>query len=335
MKGGARAWLGVCALTLAAGVNRASLADTFLTASGSDLIGAVGTVRSAYEDTLTDIARRTGLGYEEIIRANPGVDPWLPGHDTPVVLPTQYLLPAGPRRGIIVNIAEYRIYYFYETEGRPAVATFPISIGRIDWATPLGRHSIIGKTRNPTWYPPESIRDEHAADGRPLATQVPPGPDNPLGEYAMRLNFKGYLIHGTNRPVGIGMRVTHGCVRMYPEDVEWLYQRVSVGTPVQIVNQPIKFGWEGDALYLQVHPPLDEAEGDDAVMTALTADFVRATAGRSAEVDWSLIGEVYRRKDGIPVRVGTLVTAEAAAPGGARKSTTTRATDKYPKSKRR
>jgi L,D-transpeptidase ErfK/SrfK len=302
------------------------------------MIGAIGTVRSAYEDTLTDIARRTGLGYEEIIRANPGVDPWLPGRDTPIVLPTQYVLPAGARRGILINIAEYRIYYFYDVAGRAAVATFPISIGRIDWATPIGRHSIIGKTRQPAWYPPESIRDEHAADGRPLAKVIPPGPDNPLGDYAMRLNFQGYLIHGTNRPVGIGMRVTHGCVRMYPEDIEWLYRRVAVGTPVLIVNQPVKFGWVGDALYLQIHPPIEDALAEVSVETAITADLVRATANRNVEVDWNLIGEVYRRKDGIPVRVGVLAATEPApakAAATARKSGGGAAeVDKYPKTGR-
>lgn len=316
MTTGTRSRFGICALgvalCLAAGLPRALLADTFLADPDSDLIGAIGTVRSGYEDTLTDIARRSGLGYEEIVRANPGVDPWLPGRDTAIMLPTQYVLPAGTRRGLLVNIAEYRIYYFYELDGRAAVATFPISIGRIDWATPLGPHSIIGKTRHPAWHPPESIREEHAADGRPLAKLVPPGPDNPLGEYAMRLNFQGYLIHGTNRPVGIGMRVTHGCVRMYPEDVEWLYRRVAVGTSVLIVNQPIKFGWDGDALYLQVHPPLDETDDSGDAMTAVTTEFVRATVNQRVKVDWSLIDEVYRRRDGIPVRVGTLAGAEAA-----------------------
>ena len=204
-------------------------AETFLLGQDSDLVGALLTARASYEDTFTDMARRTGLGYEDMLRANPGIDPWLPGNDTEVLLPTRYVLPSGARRGILINIAEFRLYYFTQVDGRPVVATFPISIGRMDWATPLGMHKIIGKQARPTWYPPESIRAEHARDGDVLPRAVPPGPKNPLGDYAMRLTQSGYLIHGTNKPVGIGMQVTHGCIRMYPEDIEWLFPKVAVG----------------------------------------------------------------------------------------------------------
>lgn len=291
-------------------------AETFLLPSGNDLIGAIGAVQADYEDTLTDIARRTGLGYEDIIRANPGVDVWLPGEGTEITLPTRYIVPLAAREGILVNIAEYRLYYFTRVGGQPAVATFPISIGRMDWATPLGRHAVLSKQKNPTWYPPESIRREHAADGRYLAKMVPPGPNNPLGDYAMRLSQSGYLIHGTNRPVGVGMRVTHGCIRMYPEDIEWLFPRVAVRTPVQIVNQPYKFGWDADGLYLEVHPPLeDDRSAEERGMTILTQLYVRATDNRPAEVDWALVEEVYREKRGIPVRVGRAVTMADGSPG--------------------
>lgn len=293
-------------------------AETFLLPPGrGDLIGAMGTAQAAREDTLTDIARRTGLGYEEIIRANPKVDVWLPGEGTEVLLPTRYIVPPDAREGILVNIAEYRLYYFTTVGGKPAVATFPISVGRMDWDTPIGRHSILSKQENPTWYPPESIRKEHADDGRQLAKMVPPGPNNPLGEYAMRLSNAGYLIHGTNRPVGVGMRVTHGCIRMYPEDIEWLFPKVAVRTAVQIVNQPYKFGWAGDGLYLEVHPPLEEdASGDDRGMTEIMQQYVRATEGQPAEVDWALVEEVYRQKLGFPIRVGRAVVLadEGAAP---------------------
>jgi L,D-transpeptidase ErfK/SrfK len=302
-----RALLRGCALImwLAAPLLRA---ETFLVAPGSDLIGAMGAVPAAYEDTLTDIARRTGLGYEDVIRANPGVDVWLPGEGTDVVLPTRYIVPGGPRQGLVVNIAEYRLYYFTRVAGQQAVATFPISIGRMDWATPLGRHRIIAKQERPTWYPPESIRDEHAADGRFLAKSVPPGPNNPLGDYAMRLSQSGYLIHGTNRPVGVGMRVTHGCIRMYPEDIEWLFPKVPVNTAVHILNQPYKFGWLADELYLEVHPTLEEdAAAEERGMTAITQLYVRATEGRPANVDWALVEQVYRQKLGFPIRVGKAV----------------------------
>lgn len=280
-------------------------AETILLAPDSDLVGAIEETVATYEDTLTDIGRRKGLGYEEILRANPGIDPWMPGEGTEIVLPTRYVLPAGPREGLVVNLAEYRLYYFTRIDGSEAVVTFPVSIGRMDWSTPLGRHRIQSKQVRPAWYPPESIRAEHAADGDILPRVVPPGPDNPLGEYAMRLSISSYLIHGTNKPVGIGMQVTHGCIRMYPEDIRWLFPQVPVGTPVQIVSQPIKFGWLRDGLFLEVHPPLEgDSRAEERGMTAVTEAFVQATQGRPAEVDWHLVEEVYRAKLGIPVRVG-------------------------------
>jgi L,D-transpeptidase ErfK/SrfK len=330
-------WVVACAVSLAA---IGAEAENYPLATGSDLIGTVGGMRTTYEDTLTDIARRAGLGYEDMLRANPGIDPWLPGHDTDIVLPTQYVLPAGSRQGLVVNIAEYRLYYFTQVDGRDVVATFPISIGRMDWSTPLGRHRILSKQAKPTWYPPESIRAEHAADGDVLPKAIPPGPDNPLGDYAMRLSQSGYLIHGTNKPVGIGMQVTHGCIRMYPEDIEWLFPKIPVGAAVQIVNQPIKLGWLGDALYLEVHPALDgDTVTEEQGMTRITEVYVQATQGRAAQVDWSLVEEAYRAKLGIPVRIGSAAPAavelptvsqlDHAGPVTASKPLA-RSTDKYP-----
>ncbi len=291
-------------------------AETLPLVQGSDLVGTLGIARADYSETLTDIGRRSGLGYEDMVRANPGIDPWLPGDGTEVVLPTRFVLPAGLRQGVLVNIAEYRLYYFTRVDGAEAVATFPISIGRMDWETPIGRHRVLSKQKNPAWYPPDSIRAEHAADGDILPDVIPPGPDNPLGAYAMRLSRSGYLIHGTNKPVGIGMQVTHGCIRMYPEDIEWLYPLVPVGAAVEIVSQPYKFGWAPDGLYLEVHPPLD---GDTAAwehgMTQVTQAYVRATEGRPARVDWDLVEEVYRAKLGIPVRVGDVLPQGDASAG--------------------
>lgn len=281
-------------------------AEVFLLPGGDDVIGATAMATASYQDTLLDIGRRHGIGYEEIVQANPGVDVWLPGEGAPVVLPSQYILPAGTRRGLVVNIAEYRVYYYPES-GEPArVSTFPISIGRMDWETPLGRARIVTKVRNPAWYPPESIRAEHIADGRPpLPRVVPAGPDNPLGAYAMRLSVPGYLIHGTNRPSGVGMRVTHGCIRMYPEDIEWLFPQVPEGATVELVNQPFKLGWRGSELWLEVHPPLEEdEEGAMRGLTLITQLYVDATRTRPADVDWSAIEAAYFERRGIPVRVG-------------------------------
>lgn len=285
-------------------------ADSWVLQPAAQLVGEVGVIAARQEDTLTDIGRVHGLGYEEIVWANQGVDIWLPGEGTPVTLPKQFVLPSA-RSGVVVNIAEYRMYFFHEINGQPGVSTFPVSIGRMDWSTPIGRWSVVAKQKDPAWYPPESIRNEHLADGRePLDKVVPAGPDNPLGRYAMRLSINGYLIHGTNRPVGVGMQVTHGCIRMYPEDIEWLFPQVPVGTPVTIVNQPYKFGWQGDNLYLEVHPPLeDDKSTRERAMTVLTEEYIKATGDRPALVNWRLVEDVYRRQEGIPVLVGTAVNA--------------------------
>ena len=228
---------------------------------GQDVVGALMTIKARDDDTLLDIARRHGLGYEDIVRANPGVDTWLPGAGTDIVLPMRYVLPPGPRQGVVLNLAEYRLYYYPPpSDGEaPVVMTFPISIGRMDWATPLGRTSVVAKVRNPSWYPPDSIRAEHAEQGDPLPRIVPPGPDNPLGDRAMRLGIPGYLIHGTNRPAGVGMRVTHGCIRMFPEDIRFLFEKLPVNTRVQIINEPVKVGWDGDLLVVEVHKTLESA----------------------------------------------------------------------------
>ena len=286
---------------------------------GYDVIGAVATISARREDTLVDIARRHGLGYEDIVRANPDVNIWLPGEGTEIVLPTRYVLPSGAREGVVLNLAEFRLYYFPEPKaGEPAyVMTYPISIGRMDWETPLGMTEIISKAVNPAWYPPQSVRDEHAAEGDPLPRIVPPGPKNPLGNYAMRLGMPGYLIHSTNRPAGVGMRVSHGCVRMFPEDIEFLFTRIDINTKVRIVNEPLKIGWSGDELVMESHPVLQTAllETDDTLpaeelppvkdpLTAVTELFIAATNERAGDLDWYQAEAIVDRSDGIPAAVG-------------------------------
>jgi L,D-transpeptidase ErfK/SrfK len=303
----------VIALFLMLAAGGAAARSPFVVSPTLQVFGADEYVTARHEDTLIEIARRHSLGYEEIIWANPGVDPWLPGEGTTVRLPRRRVLPMAPQQGVVVNIAEYRLYYFTRQGTESVVTTFPISIGRMDWATPLGRWQVVAKQKDPAWYPPESIRREHLQDGRGfLPKVVPPGRDNPLGQYAMRLSASGYLIHGTNEPRGIGMQVTHGCIRMYPEDIEWLFPKIPVSTPVTIVNQPVKFGWVGDDLYLETNPPL---EGDpvsaEKYLTAITEQYVAITRDRPARINWQLVDEVYDRRDGIAVKVG-----EALSPGG-------------------
>jgi L,D-transpeptidase ErfK/SrfK len=313
--------------------------------AGNDVVGALTVIQARADDTLIEIARRHGLGYEDIVRANPDVDTWLPGEGTDVVLPTRYVLPPGQRRGLILNLPEYRLYYFPEPKAGEAavVMTYPMSIGRMDWETPLGRTSVISKVTNPSWYPPASVRAEHEADGDPLPRIVPPGPDNPLGKHAMRLGLPGYLIHGTNRPAGVGMRVTHGCIRLFPEDIGFLFGKVGIDTPVRIINEPVKIGWDGDELVVEVHqaleitPPAAEPADDvesvlpadedsEAVaevipeapvvrdkLTSLTEQFVAATNTRAGELYWDIAEQLLERADGVPTLAGRQIKDAATS----------------------
>lgn len=269
-----------------------------------DVIGAPRIVVAAHEDTLVEIARQAGIGLEQMERNNPGVDMWLPGEGTKVTVPSHYVLPRVPREGLVLNLPEMRMYYFPPRQaGRPAqVQTFPIGIGRETWETPLGKTRITSKVKDPVWRPPESIRKEHAANGDPLPLVVPAGPDNPLGRYAMRLGIPGYLIHSTNKPIGVGMRVSHGCIRMLPEDIERLFPQVPVGTQVNIINQPVKVGWHGGKLYIEVHPPLPEYPNDrGAMVEAAMLALNDATAGRSARLNSKVIEDELNRKSGLPM----------------------------------
>lgn len=275
-----------------------------------DVIGAVVTVQSTYEDTLLDIARRKSIGQDQMERANPGVDRWLPGEGTQVVVPSHHILPRAPREGLVLNLPEMRMYYFPPKKpGQLAqVQTYPIGIGRMDWATPLGTTKITSKIKDPSWTPPESIRREHAAKGDILPRVVPAGPDNPLGRYAMRLSIPGYLIHSTNKPLGVGMRVSHGCIRMLPDDIERLFPQLPVGTPVNIVNQPVKAGWHGGKLYIEVHPPLEEYPNDrgamvEEMMLALDDAMARRSAG--AALNNVVIDEELSRQSGMPLVISS------------------------------
>lgn len=269
------------------------------------VVGEISMVTVSEGETLLDIARRHGLGYKEIKLANPGVDTWLPGVGTEVVLPTQFVLPAAPRQGIVVNVPEMRLYYYPpQAAGEPRrVVTYPISIGRGDWATPLGKTEIVRKDKNPAWRPPESIRAEHAERGDFLPKVVPPGPDNPLGDYSLRLGLPGYLIHGTNKGYGIGMKVTHGCVRLYPEDIDALFNATSVGTPVRLVDQATKAGWRDGRLFLEVHPRFtDPAEGEPTSLTPLVRALREATGAPLSDgaIDWDQVYAMARLGNGIP-----------------------------------
>lgn len=304
---------------LIAGLRPAFAATYPLPPDGDALIGKVQEVRVQKGETLLDIARRHSVGLDELQHANPGVDPWLPPPGQRVLVPSQYLLPNAPREGIVVNLPELRLYYYPPAApGAPRVVmTYPLGIGSEGRAIPLASTKIVQKRVDPPWVVPESIRAEHAAEGEFLPKVVPPGPDNPLGRYAMRLGLTSYLIHSTNRPYSVGMRVSHGCLRMYPEHIEALFPRVALGTPVHIIDQPYKVGWHAGVLYLESHPPMAEAgHTPESNLTPMVAAITTVVSRRLDERAWQLASDVATRSAGIPTAIFT-PTAAAVAPSDA------------------
>jgi L,D-transpeptidase ErfK/SrfK len=283
----------------------------FTVDADQDVIGELQVTRAGAEDTFSDIARRFNLGYEELVHANPGVDPWLPGADREIILPTQFVLPDAPREGLIINLPALRVFYFPKRkEGEPqTVITHPIGIGKVGWSTPEGSTKVIGKRKNPTWTPPASVRKEHKENGDPLPKVVPPGPDNPLGAFAMTLGWPSYLIHGTNKPYGVGMRSSHGCMRFYPEDIALLYDQIPVGTAVHVVNQPLLMGWHKDALFVQTMPALEDdarehpSDAGAVLNTAISDRLWQKAKAHNAVVDLEAVNKLLREKRGVAVPV--------------------------------
>ncbi len=272
-----------------------------------ELIGELQVVRANHEDTFVDIARSYGLGFDELVAANPDVDPWLPGGGTPIILPTRHILPDAPREGIVLNIAARRLFYFPEpdADGQMVVWTYPIGIGREGWATPTGVTTIVSRARDPIWYVPLSIRNEYAAAGNPISRRVPPGPDNPLGRFVLGLGMPGYLIHGTNKPAGVGMRVSHGCVRLFPEDIEHLYGEVGPGVSVRIVDEPFLAGWDNGDLYLEAHAPLDEQEAfwSELIAKKITGVLDRQSDSVTPDALQASSKKIADAKNGFPVSI--------------------------------
>jgi L,D-transpeptidase ErfK/SrfK len=302
----------------ASAVRLAQAAVYDLTDPNIQVVGEDLHIQTHYSDTLVEIARHYGLGYEEIARANPKVDPWLPGEGTDIVIPGRHILPPGPRDGIIVNIPEHRIYYFPKPrKGQtPTVVTYPVSIGKMDWQTPMGLTHVVSKEVNPTWNPPASVRAEHLANGDPLPNGViRSGPDNPLGLFAMRLAIHpgDYLIHGTNNPLAVGMAVTHGCIRMYPEDVATLFPTVPVGTKVYLINVPLKVAFVDGDLLLEAHPPVD-AQGQtiDPVLSKFEAMLNEVLGNSTTAVNWDIAIDTLKTANGIPVLVGLQADVDPA-----------------------
>jgi len=303
----------------AASISSQTNAATFSYAPGQEVVGEIQQTTTAYRDSFVNLTQKYGLSYYELAEANPKVDPWVPGRGARLVIPTQFILPSGKREGIVVNLAELRLYYFPANSN--VVYTYPVGIGRSGWVTPVGLTSIADKTVNPTWRPPASIRQEQAQLGRMLPDVVPAGPENPLGTRAMRLSRDGsILIHGTNRAEGVGRRTSHGCIRMYEQDVTELFSMVSVGTPVRIIHEPYKTGWLNGQLYVEAHKPLgDSAYSNDYSLNVLRG-MISAQAGAQSNINWNKVRDVFAQATGVPTAIsgGNRVASSDAAPKGSR-----------------
>ena len=270
-------------------------------------IGQMQYVTASYEDTMVHIGREYGVGFVEMRAANPSLDPWIPGSGAEVIVPTLNILPDAPHNGVVINLAEMRMYLYLTANSEPT--TFPIGIGRDGLKTPLGVTSVVRKKDKPTWTPTDRMRKEDPT----LPVSVPPGPDNPMGTHALYLGFPTIAIHGTNKPYGIGRRVSSGCIRMFPEDISQVYNMVPAGTKVTVVDQPIKSAWIEDTLYLEVHPTQEQAaimehEGSipDYQLSETDLSMIMRVAGRDVQnLDWQKIRKVVKERKGYPIPIAT------------------------------
>jgi L,D-transpeptidase ErfK/SrfK len=308
--------------------------ERFVLAPGQEIVGRLQIVKVRKHETLSDIGRRFNVGFGEMTRANPDVDPWLPKPGTPVVVPTQYILPDAPHVGIVVNLAAMRLFYFPpHKRGEPQVViTHPVGIGRRGWKTPQGVTHVIWHEKNPVWHVPPSILAEHSQEGAPLPKVVGPGPDNPLGDYALHLGWPGYLIHGTNKPVSVGLRVSHGCVHLFPEDIAQIYRMVPNGTEVRMVNQPYLFGWNGGRLYLQSPGPLQDdkrpwkKDSRRLLARTLTRGQRQELKRHHERIDWSRVAQIVDAPVGVPIPVSAVGQSAVAASGNGLAQVLARAT---------
>jgi len=286
---------------------------SFTVGPDDEILGELATVPVDNGDTLSDLARHYGLGYQQVVAANPDIDPWTPPAGTKALLPLRFILPDAPRKGVVINLANMRLFHF---TGNSSLTTYPVGIGREGRASPLGAMTVDRKMPNPTWYVPESIRRDHARKGDPLPAAVSPGPDNPLGAYALYLSRPSYLIHGTNKPFSIGVRASNGCIRLYPEDIRVLFRDVKERSQVRIVNQPYLVAVGQSDIYLEAHEPHEELSPKQA-RAAVMAKLKKLEKKRGATLNWARITRVLDEVRGIPVAVGHAATATPDYAAGA------------------
>jgi len=275
--------------------------NKFPVAKGDDVIGRLAVIRLEKGDTLPDIARHFGLGINAISAANPAVDVWVPGAGERIMLPLSFILPDAPRKGIVVNLATMRLFQFKGDSKSLVVSTYPVGVGTEERPTPTGQMRVARKATRPTWHVPASIAADHRKKGDILPAEVPPGPENPLGEYALYLSKTGYLIHGTNKPASIGLKATNGCMRLYPENVKMLFNDTPVNTPVAIVNQPYLIGQRNGVLYMEAHKPLEDSGAIELEKIYAKLRNVEKKSART--LDWKKVKEVQAEARGIPVPI--------------------------------
>ncbi len=286
--------------------------NDFSVAKGDGVIGRSAVLRLEKGDTLPDVARHFSLGGNAISAANPGVDVWVPEVGQRILLPLSFILPEAPRKGIVINLAAMRLFHFKGDSQPLAVSTYPLGVGTVERPSPIGQMYVARKTTQPTWHVPPSIAEDHRKKGDPLPPKVLPGPENPLGEYALYLSKPTYLIHGTNKPASIGLRATNGCIRLYPENIKKLYENTPVKTPVCIVNQPYLVGQRDGLVYMEVHAPPEElnAVEFDKIYTKLRN--IEKESGRM--LDWGKVKKVLAEARGIPVPILEIRRGEKESP---------------------
>jgi L,D-transpeptidase ErfK/SrfK len=278
--------------------------NDFLISKENDVIGRLAVIRLEKGDTLPDIARHFSIGINAVSAANPGIDIWVPEARERILLPLSFILPDALRKGIVINLASMRLFHFEGDDKLSTVSTYPIGVGTKERPSPLGQMYIERKMVRPTWYVPASIAEDHRKKGDPLPAKVPPGPQNPLGDYALYLSRSGYLIHGTNKPSSIGLRATNGCIRLYPEDIKRLFENTPVKTPVHIVNQPYLVGQRDGVVYMEVHTPFEDSSTSNSVELEKIYTKLRIIEKKSGRtIDWKKAKEVIAEARGIPVPI--------------------------------
>ncbi len=293
-------------------------AVTWPQVEGEDVVGELVTDTLRREDTLIDMARMHNIGHFEMVHANPGMDPWLPDPGAEVIVPQLHVLPDGPRVGIVVNLSERRLYYFapeWPDRDGAVVSTHPVGIGLDRRATPVTRARVTAKVDDPAWYPTPEVRDWYRREKNEiLPTVVPPGPENPLGRHALILDADGLLIHGTHRPAGVGMQVSQGCIRLYPESIANLIGQVPLSTEVRVIDQPVRLGRRGGRLYLEIDPPGDDPDAghDPSVRRELETRLRAKIAEEGWQVNRSAVGAAFERADGIPVVIASRANGAGA-----------------------